>query len=109
MYGWTAHRGSRQTGRRVGSNDSLLRRPRPAPHELRFIRKAQALGFSLDEIDSVDGRIRQLQKFRRQLAGELAKWDRQQTRATCDGLCQFIADAELDMSPDDVNRHLAPR
>ena len=87
--------------------------------ELRFIRKAQALGFSLDEIAeilqlsrsgktpcshvltlahehlaAVDERIRQLRTFRRQLATDLAKWDKQRTAVTCTGLCQFITDAE---------------
>lgn len=86
--------------------------------ELRFIKKAQALGFSLDEIaeileltrtgntpcsrvlalarhhlDAVDQRIRQLRRFRRQLAAELAKWDGR-TPLTCDGLCQIIAAAD---------------
>ena len=87
--------------------------------ELLFIRKAQALGFSLDEIReilqlsrsgkepcshvltlahqhlaAVDERIRQLRVFRRQLATDLAKWDKQKTAVTCTGLCQFIAGAE---------------
>ena len=90
-----------------------------AVEELRFIRKAQALGFSLDEIGAilrisrsgkapcahvlslshqhlaaVDERIRQLRAFRRQLATDLTKWDKQSTGVTCTGLCQFIADAE---------------
>ena len=68
--------------------------------ELQFIRKARALGFSLDEIgeivkltrtgrtpctrvmslahqhlDAVQERIRQLQTFRDQLAAELARWE----------------------------------
>jgi DNA-binding transcriptional MerR regulator len=76
--------------------------------ELQFIRKAQALGFSLEEVGeiltlsrsgktpcsqvlslghqhlaAVDERIRQLHAFRDQLASELAKWDQQQTAATC--------------------------
>ena len=87
--------------------------------ELLFIRKAQALGFSLDEISNilqlsrsgkepcshvltlahqhlaaVDERIRQLRVFRRQLATDLAKWDKQKKAVTCTGLCQFITDAE---------------
>lgn len=86
--------------------------------ELRFIRKAQALGFSLDEIGdilklsrsgelpcshvrslahqhlaAVEERIQQLQQFRDELATEVTKWDEQQTAVTCEGLCQFIADA----------------
>jgi len=72
--------------------------------ELRFIKKAQALAFSLDEIGeilkltrsgntpcsrvvslghqhlaAVDERIRQLQAFRDQLASELAKWGGKQS------------------------------
>jgi MerR family transcriptional regulator, copper efflux regulator len=91
--------------------------------ELLFVKKAQALGFSLDEIseilklsrsgqrpcervltlshkhlDSIDDRIRQLQKFRNYLASELTKWDRQGTAVTCEGLCQFISDAEPDVA-----------
>lgn len=87
--------------------------------ELSFIRKAQALGFSLDEIAeilrltrsgrtpcdhvlslahqhlaAVDERIRRLQEFRSQLAGELEKWDGK-TSPTCEGLCQIIALADV--------------
>lgn len=87
--------------------------------ELVFIRKAQALGFSLEEIAeilqlsrsgktpcshvlslarqhlaAVDERIRHLRAFRRQLARDLEKWARQGTAITCSGLCQFIASAE---------------
>jgi len=82
------------------------------------IRKAQGLGFSLDEIreilklsrageapcgevltlarrhlEAVDSRIAQLQRFREHLAGELAKWDGQQS-PTCGGLCEIIETAE---------------
>jgi MerR family mercuric resistance operon transcriptional regulator len=88
--------------------------------ELRFIRKAQSLGFSLDEIGgilklsrsgetacahvlslahqhlaSVEERIRQLQHFRDHLAAEIAKWNGADT-PTCRGLCQIIAGAEMD-------------
>jgi DNA-binding transcriptional MerR regulator len=98
--------------------------------ELRFIRKAQALGFSLDEIReilklsrsgrtpcshvlslahqhlaAVDARIRRLQAFREQLAGEVAKWDGQEM-PTCDGLCQLIDAAEPVEAVDDVTLHL---
>jgi len=86
--------------------------------ELRFIKKAQALGFPLDEIGeilrltrsgktpcsrvvslaqqhlaAVDHRIRQLQKFRGQLAAQLSKWNGK-TTATCEGLCQIITAAD---------------
>lgn len=84
--------------------------------ELAFIKKAQALGFSLDEIAeilklsragrrpcshvldlarrhlaAVDERIQQLRRFRTQLANEIGKWDGRQP--TCDGLCEIIASA----------------
>lgn len=86
--------------------------------ELRFIRKAQALGFSLEGIGeilrlsrsgktpcshvltvahrhltAVEERIRHLQVFRERLAAELAKWDGKET-PTCRGLCQIIREAE---------------
>ena len=87
--------------------------------ELRFIRKAQALGFSLEEIgeiltlsragdtpcshvldlsrrhlSAVEERIQQLARFRDQLAAELAKWDGTK-EPTCRGLCQIISSAEV--------------
>jgi len=86
--------------------------------ELRFIKKAQGLGFSLDEIGeiltlgrsgktpcsrvldlarrhlaAVDARIHQLARFRAMLAGEVAKWDGL-TEPTCGGRCQMIAESE---------------
>lgn len=86
--------------------------------ELRFIKKAQALGFSLDEIreilklgcagttpcarvldlahqhlNAVDERIRQLSRFRDALAAEIGKWDGER-QPTCRGLCQIIAGAD---------------
>ena len=98
--------------------------------ELRFIRKAQALGFSLEEIGdilrlsrsgktpcshvltvahrhlaAVEERIRHLQVFRERLAAELAKWDGKET-PTCRGLCQIIAEAEAGDTAEDVTVHL---
>ena len=86
--------------------------------ELRFIRKAQSLGFSLEEIGeilklsragdtpcshvldlsrrhltAVEERMQQLARFRDQLAAELAKWDGK-NEPTCRGLCQIISSAE---------------
>lgn len=107
--------------------------------ELRFVKKAQALGFSLDEVAeilqlsrsgkkpcaqvlslghehlaAVDERIRQLQAFRDQLASELARWDQQDAGVTCDGLCQFIADSEpsvtsVKFSPETAGRRVRSR
>ncbi len=99
--------------------------------ELRFIKKAQALGFSLEEIGEIlklsragdtpcshvldlsrrhlavlDQRIQQLTRFRNQLAGELAKWDGEQ-EPTCRGLCQIIASAEPAAEP--IELHIVPR
>lgn len=90
--------------------------------ELLFIRKAQALGFSLDEIREIltltragkapcshvlslarqhlaaaDERIRQLRRFRGQLAAEIEKWDRR--TPTCRGLCEVIAGADAGLQP----------
>lgn len=95
-----------------------------AVEELRFVRKAQALGFSLGEIAeilglsragkapcshvlslahqhlaAVDERIRQLSAFRRQLAGDLTRWEEQRSVVTCTGLCRFITDAEPAAAP----------
>lgn len=86
--------------------------------ELRFIKKAQSLGFSLEEIgeiltlsragdtpcshvldlsrrqlEAVEERIQQLTRFRDQLAAELSKWDGK-AEPTCRGLCQIISSAE---------------
>lgn len=100
--------------------------------ELRFVKKAQALGFSLDEIgeiltlsragrtpcshvldlarrhlNAVEDRIRQLARFRDQLANEIGKWDGD-LQPTCQGLCQIIAGAEEHTS-EAVQVELAPR
>jgi MerR family transcriptional regulator, copper efflux regulator len=99
--------------------------------ELQFIRKAQRLGFSLDEIReilklsrdgrtpcahvldlagrhlaAVEERIRQLTRFRDQLAGEIAKWDGRQ-QPTCAGPCQIIASADAE-APDGVTLQASP-
>lgn len=100
--------------------------------ELRFIKKAQALGFSLDEIGeiltlsragrtpcshvldlarrhlkAVEDRIRQLARFRDQLAREIGKWDGDR-QPTCQGLCQIIAGAE-ERPSEALHVDLAPR
>lgn len=105
------------------SNAGYRRYSDDAVQELTFIRKAQALGFSLDEIAEVlkltragrtpcdrvlslarqhlialDERIGQLQHFRNQLAREVEKWDGK-TSPTCEGLCQIIALADLRTIP----------
>ena len=90
--------------------------------ELRFVKKAQGLGFSLEEIvqiiklgrsgktpcvevldlvqrrlAEVDEHIRTLQTFRNQLAAEVMKWTGK-VPSTCDGLCQIISSAEVTVS-----------
>lgn len=118
----------------VRSTSGYRRYSDVAIEELRFIRKAQALGFSLDEITeilklsrsgktpcsrvlslahqhlaAVAERIRHLQTFHDQLAQELAKWDGKKT-PTCGGLCQIIATSEPgDASSDDTSPTLNPR
>jgi DNA-binding transcriptional MerR regulator len=91
--------------------------------DLRFIKKAQAVGFSLDEIREIlglsrsgqtpceqvlsfarqhlaalDDRIRQLQQFREVLAEDLAKWTEEKPAVTCRGLCQWISEVEPDLA-----------
>lgn len=105
-----------------------------ALEELQFIRKAQGLGFSLVEIGeilklsrsgqapcshvlslaqqhlaAVDERIRRLQKFRRQLASDVAKWGTNKTATTCSGLCKFISDANPDNGDEVVPIHSGSR
>lgn len=90
-----------------------------AVEEVAFIRKAQGLGFSLEEIveivkltrsgqapcdrvlslahqhlAAVDERIRQLEHFRERLAAEVDKWDGK-TKSTCAGPCRIIASADV--------------
>ena len=96
--------------------------------ELGFVRKAQALGFDLEEIaeiltlsrtgrqpcgrvlsiarrhlEVVDDRLRQLQDFRNHLAAEVARWEAKNTAVTEDGLCGFIATTQ----PGDASPHTA--
>lgn len=98
-----------------------------AVEELRFVKKAQALGFALDEIGEIlqlsragtvpcarvltlarhhlqalDERLAQLTSFRERLAGEIATWDGRE-QPTCEGLCQLITDAS------DIGVEPAPR
>lgn len=98
--------------------------------ELRFIRKAQSLGFSLDEIReilklsrsgrtpcahvldlarrhlaAVEERVAQLARFRDQLAAEITKWDGAR-QPTCEGFCEIIAGA-ADVQP--IEMHLPVR
>jgi MerR family copper efflux transcriptional regulator len=107
-----------------------------AVEELAFIKKAQTLGLSLDEIreilslsrsghtpcdhvlamahrhlESVEQRIRQLQRLRDRLAAEVAKWDGK-SAPTCRGLCRIIASADADSGSEPVEfprRHGLPR
>ena len=92
-----------------------------AIEELRFIKKGQGLGFSLEEIGEIlkisrggeapcahvldlaernlaaaDERIRHLQAFRDRLAGLIARWkDRSTTTCNAGGLCEIITSADL--------------
>lgn len=87
-----------------------------AVEELVFIRRAQNMGFSLDEIRellllsrngtapcsrvialaeqhlaAVDDRVRQLQTFRKELASTVRRWRRGECGFTPGGLCDLIA------------------
>ena len=89
--------------------------------ELRFIKKGQGLGFSLEEIREIlsisrageapcvkvldmaernlaaaDDRIRHLLDFRDRLAAQIERWkDRSPTECSNGGLCEIINSAEL--------------
>jgi MerR family copper efflux transcriptional regulator len=89
--------------------------------ELRFIKKGQGLGFSLEEIREIlnigragqapcaqvlemaqrnlaaaDERIRHLLDFRDRLAAQIARWkDNHDTGCNQNGLCEIINSAEL--------------
>ena len=93
--------------------------------ELRFIKKGQGLGFSLEEIREIlrisrggeapcahvldlaqrnlaaaEERIRHLQAFRDRLAAQIAKWkDRSITTCNAGGLCDIINSADLPTKP----------
>ena len=110
------------------SNSGYRRYAERVVEELHFIRKAQALGFSLEEIAkilqltrsgrapcadvlsmarahlaAVEERIRQLAQFRDHLASEIQKWDGR-TQPTCEGLCQIILESTAGRV--DVSREL---
>ena len=99
--------------------------------DLGFIRKARALGFSLDEISEiiqltragkrpcarvmvlakqrlsdVDDQLRKLAAFRNQLAAELARWESPGER-DCSGLCHMIESS--DPAPRSEPRGLRPK
>ena len=118
--------------RPLRSSAGYRRYPDSTVDELQFVCKAQALGFSLDEISeilrlsrsgqtpcshvltlahrhlaAVEEQVRRLQQFRERLAAELTKWDGQQT-PTCRGLCQIIAEAETADMVEDVSLHRNP-
>lgn len=92
--------------------------------ELRFIKKGQGLGFSLEEIGEIlrisrtgdapcshvldlahrnlaaaEERIRHLQAFRDRLAAQIAKW-KGKTTCNAGGLCEIISSADLPTDPD---------
>ena len=92
--------------------------------ELRFIKKGQGLGFTLEEIGEIlkisrggeapcshvlelaqrnlaaaEERIRHLQAFRDRLAAQIAKW-KGKTMCNAGGLCEIISSADLPIDPD---------
>lgn len=97
--------------------------------QIQFIRNAQRLGFSLEELakilqltrtgqapcaqvlamarghlSAVEARIDQLMRFRDHLAREIKKWDGR-TEPTCQGLCEIILEAAASC-PADVPPHV---
>jgi len=119
--------------RPVRSATGYRRYSESAVEEVQFIRKAQALGFSLDEIGeilklsragktpcthvldlakrhlaAVAERIQQLTVFKNQLAGEIGKWDGKR-QPTCEGLCEIIAGAAVIVPMDVQPRQLKRR
>lgn len=95
-----------------------------AVDELKFVRRAQALGFSLDEIGGLlqlsrggvapcsrvislatkhltllDERIQRLQVFRQYLAGALQRWRADQCGFGSEGLCDLLGDGEPAADP----------
>ncbi len=97
----------------------------PRATRLRFVRKAQALGFSLDEIGRIlslrgrcketcrcvvsiaeatlaetDTKLKKLQKFRYGLAANLKHWRGQVGRAAAAEFCALIEDSGSEASAD---------
>lgn len=102
-------------------------------HELDFIKKAQGLGFSLDEVQeilrlsrrgeapcahvlelskrhlaAVEERMKQLSRFRDELADDIAHWERQ-NQTYCDGVCQMIAGSTERTPPVALHTKLPPQ
>lgn len=100
--------------------------------ELDFIKKAQSLGFSLEEVreivrlsrrgeapcshvlelaerhlKAVDERIQQLSRFRDDLAADIAAWQ-SQDRTFCDGVCQMISGVRERTTPAALNANRPP-
>jgi MerR family copper efflux transcriptional regulator len=102
-------------------------------HELDFIKKAQGLGFALDEVQeilrlsrkgespcshvldlakrrlaAVEERITQLAHFRVELAADIDRWQ-QQEETYCDGVCQMIARPDERAAPSALHANAPPR